>query len=136
MYIKLTVHTCGPHRETELIQVRIDNRSFTQQLIHLFVKLKTVPCTLLLAILSSMLISPSTRLYDCIYIKGFRMDEHIQDNYGGCPQTYAALFLVLNRCFREENGDLNSSCVLVFGHSFEQFRIITAIFYSSCSVHP
>jgi hypothetical protein len=64
------------------------------------------------------------------------MYEHIQDNYGGCLQTHAALFLVLNRCFKEEKGDLNSSCVLVFGHAFEQFRIITAIFYSSYSVYP
>jgi len=98
--------------------------------------LKAVPCTLLLAILSIMHICPSTRLYDYIFIKGFYMHEHIQDNYGGCLQTYAALFLVLNRCFKEEEGNLNISCVLVFGHEFEQFRVITAMFYSSYLVYP
>jgi hypothetical protein len=49
-----------------------------------------------------MHISPSTRLYDRIFIKGFYMYEHIQDNYGGCLQTYSALFLVLNRCYKED----------------------------------
>jgi hypothetical protein len=64
------------------------------------------------------------------------MHEYIRDNHGGCLQTYAALFLVLNRCFKEEEGDLNSSCVLVFGHAFEQSRVITAMVYSSYSVYP
>jgi len=71
MYIKVTVHSSWPHRETEIIQVRIDNRPFTPQWRHLLMTLKTVPCTLLLAILSSMPISPSTRLYDYIFTKGF-----------------------------------------------------------------
>ena len=64
------------------------------------------------------------------------MYAQIQDDYRGGLQTYAALCLVMNRCFQEEEGGLNSSFMSVFGHAFEQFRIITAIFYSYYSVYP